>query len=232
MPNFDLVAIDADDTLWHTEYLYAEATTAIKGILADYIPDDDVSERLYQAEIRNLAQFGYGIKGYALSMIESAIELTGGRIKTADIQNMLNIAKNMITADIKLIDHVPETLIQLATTHKLMLLTKGDLVDQESKIARSGLATHFYHIEIVSRKRPADYQAILSRYQIEPSEFVMIGNSLKSDILPVLDIGGTAIFIPHAMTWAHEKADPPTSHAGFHQLKHFGELPALLSQLG
>ncbi len=231
MSNFDLVAIDADDTLWHTEYLYAEATATIKSILTKYIPDNNVSERLYQAEIRNLAHFGYGIKGFALSMIESAIELTDGEIKTTDIGQILDITKDMITADIQLIDHVSETLTQLATTHTLMLLTKGDLVDQESKIARSGLATHFHHIEIVSRKRPADYQTILSRYQIQPSRFVMIGNSLKSDILPVLEIGGTAIFIPHAMTWAHEKADPPTEQASFHQINHFGELPTLLSQL-
>jgi putative hydrolase of the HAD superfamily len=181
--------------------------------------------------MRNLPHFGYGIKGFALSMIESAIELTNATIKPADIQTLLDMTKNMLSADIRLIDGVPETLATLAASHTLMLLTKGDLYDQETKIERSGLAHHFNHIEIVSHKIPATYQAILSKYAITPARFLMIGNSLRSDILPVLDIGASAVYIPASLTWAHEMTDSPTNHPNFSQIDQFSQIPTLIQEL-
>lgn len=232
MATFDIIALDADDTLWHTEELYVNAQSQFKNILARYIAADTIEDQLYQAEIRNLAHFGYGIKGFALTMIETALELTNNNIKTGDIQTLLNITKNMLTANIRLIEHVPETLTTLAASNTLMLLTKGDLYDQEMKIERSGLAHHFQHIEIVSQKHPETYQSIVAKYNTVPNRFVMVGNSLRSDILPVLDIGGHAIHIPHPLTWAHEMVEsPPTDRANFHQLDHFGQLPAFLERL-
>jgi putative hydrolase of the HAD superfamily len=231
MTTFDVIAFDADDTLWHTEYLYRDAQATFKEILAKYMPPDEIDEKLYQAEMRNLPHFGYGIKAFALTMIESALELTDGQIKSREIQTLLNLAKMMLASEVQLLDHVADTLPVLAAAHTLMVITKGDLVDQESKIARSGLAPYFRHVEIVSTKRAETYQAILTKYQIEPSRFLMVGNSLPSDILPVLAIGGHAIYIPHPLTWAHDIADPPPDdHPGYYQLQHFGQLPDVLKR--
>ncbi len=232
MSQFDVIAFDGDDTLWHTEYLYAEAQAKFKQLLAPYLPADGIEDKVYQTEMRNLQQFGYGIKGFVLSLIESAIELTEGRITGREIQTLLDIAKEMLDAEVRLLDHVADTLASLATSYTLMLITKGDLYDQEAKIARSGLVQHFKHVEIVSSKRPETYQLLLSKYRIPPSRFIMVGNSPRSDILPVLEIGGHAVYIPHAITWSHEVADlPQEGHPGYFQLEHIGQLPDLLAKL-
>jgi putative hydrolase of the HAD superfamily len=232
MSKFDVIAFDADDTLWHTEYLYSEAQEKFKQLLAHYLSPDEIEKKLYDTEIRNLAHFGYGIKAFILSLIETAIELTQGRVQSSEIQSMLDLGKSMLSAEVRLIDYVAETLDGLATAHTLMLITKGDLYDQEAKITRSGLAAHFRHIEIVSTKSPETYQALLTKYQITPARFLMIGNSPRSDILPVLAIGGHAIYIPYPITWAHEVADlPPNDHVGYFQVEHFGQLPELLTRL-
>lgn len=231
MPAFDVIAFDGDDTLWQTEYLYAEAQARFKEILSQYLESGEIEAKLYEVAIRNLPHFGYGIKGFALTMIESAIELTDGQIKSREIQALLDLAKNMLASDIRLLDHVADTLAELANTYTLMLITKGDLVDQESKIARSGIASYFRHIEIVSAKQPETYQTILAKYQIAPARFVMVGNSLRSDILPVLAVGGYAVYIAHPLTWAHEMAEPPpVNQPGYYQVEHFGQLPDLLKQ--
>lgn len=232
MRRFSIIGFDADDTLWHNERLYVRAQDQLKAILARYLVDDQMDEHLNQTEMRNLEHYGYGIKAFALSMIETAIELTDGRIEARDIKQIMDNARAMLTADVELLDHVDEALGVLSSEHPLMLITKGDLRDQESKIARSGLSTHFRYVEIVSDKARENYSAILQRLSLSPTDFLMVGNSLRSDILPVLELGATAVYVPQELTWVHESADlPPASQTGFHQIEHMGQLPALVAQL-
>ncbi len=232
MRPFKIIGFDADDTLWHNERLYVRAQEQLKMLLSSYLVDEQMDERLYQTEMRNLDHFGYGIKAFALSMIETAIELTGGRITAHDIQLIIDSARDMMAADVELLDHVEDALGVLAAEHTLMLITKGDLRDQERKIARSGLAQQFRYVEIVSDKARENYGAILERLSVPPADFLMVGNSLRSDILPVLDLGGTAIYVPQELTWVHESGElPPASQPGFHQLEHLGQLPALVARL-
>jgi putative hydrolase of the HAD superfamily len=232
MSRFDVIAFDADDTLWHNERHYVDAQTQFKKLLAHYHNPEWIEKRLFQTEMRNLQHFGYGIKAFALSMIETAVELTEGRVTGQDIQTIIQLAKAMLTADVELLEHVTETLANLATVYTLMVITKGDLRDQEVKIARSGLAQHFRHIEIVSDKNPASYQGLLKRHAIAPERFLMVGNSLRSDILPVLAVGASAVYVPHPLTWAHEAAEPPpVEHPGYYAIEHLGQLPDLLKGL-
>jgi putative hydrolase of the HAD superfamily len=226
---FDVIAFDADDTLWHNERLYTEAQASFRRLLGQYQSPQWIDERLYQTEMHNLEHFGYGIKAFALSMIETAVELTEGRISGKDIQAIINLAKEMLAADVELLDHTAETVSHLATIYPLMLVTKGDMRDQEMKIARSGLGSYFRHIEIVSDKSRENYKSLLQRHRIKPERFLMVGNSLRSDILPVLALGAWAVYIPYAMTWAHELAEPPPSgQPGYYEIEHLGQLPALL----
>ncbi len=232
MPPFDVIAFDADDTLWQTERLYVEAQAQLSALLSRYVEDERMDERLYETEMRNLDHFGYGIKAFALSMIETAIELTNGRISARDIQSIIASARKMMAAEIQLIEHVPETVAELAANYPLMLITKGDLRDQETKLARSGLGKHFRYVEIVSSKTRDTYRQILEKHRIQPARFLMIGNSVPSDILPVLELGGTAVYIPWELTWAHDAAEAPTaSRLRFHQLENIGQLPALVARL-
>jgi len=232
MPKFDLIAFDADDTLWGNEHLYRGSQDRLAGLLSQYHPPEWVHERLYQTEMRNLAHFGYGIKSFALSMVETALELTEGRISGADLQVLVDLAKGMLGAPVELMEHVPETLDRLKTRYALMMITKGDLFEQEHKIARSGLEDRFRYIEIVSAKTVPVYRKLLERYAVRPERALMVGNSLRSDILPVLELGAHAVYIPHPLTWQHENTDPPPAgRNGYYQLEHIGELPALLERL-
>ncbi len=231
MPHFDIIAFDADDTLWHSERLYARAQTEFAKLLAHYRDEKFINERLYETESRNIAHFGFGVKGFALSMIETAVELTDGRVSGRDIQSIINLAKDMLNADIELLDGVSETIAALAQSHRLMVITKGDLLDQEKKIERSGLGKYFQRVEIVSDKTPASYARLLAEHSFDPQNFFMVGNSLRSDILPILELGGSAAYIPYEITWLHETAEPPVGHPNFHQLEHVKQLPALLEQL-
>lgn len=232
MSLFDVIAFDADDTLWHSERLYFDMQTRFAQLLAQYHSPEWISERLYQTEARNLQHFGYGVKAFALSMIETAVELTEGRISSHDIQMLIGMAKEMLNADVQLLDDVNETLSHLAITYRLMVITKGDLLDQERKIERSGLAPYFYQIEVVSQKNSERYDRLLQRHALQPNRFLMVGNSLRSDIWPVLELGSQAVYIPYEITWLHEAADsPPVGQKGFHQLEKIGQLPALLEQL-
>jgi putative hydrolase of the HAD superfamily len=231
MQPIEVIAFDADDTLWHNERLYAEAQATFYQLLSHYHSPPWVAERLYETEMRNLQHFGYGIKGFALSMIETAVELTEGRISGSDIQILIDLAKNMLNAQIEVFEHVAEVLARLAETYTLMVITKGDLRDQEQKVIRSGLAAYFRSIEIVSDKRQADYERLLQRHAIATARFMMVGNSLRSDILPILALGARAVYIPQDLTWAHESADPPVGQPGFYQLEHIGLLPDLLEHV-
>ena len=199
------IAFDADDTLWVNEPNYNEIEQAFAELLSPYLSSDEVSRRLLAAEKRNLPIFGYGAKAFMLSMIETAIELTAGRVRGQEIQRIINMGKEMLSRPIQLLDGVQHVLDSLEEDYALMVLTKGDLLDQESKIARSGLSRYFQYVEIVSEKKAEVYRRILERHGWQPEEFVMIGNSLRSDILPVLAIGAYAIHIPAEITWQHEQ---------------------------
>jgi putative hydrolase of the HAD superfamily len=230
--HFQVLGLDADDTLWHTEHLYRQSEERFVQMLCRYADPDWINTRLYQAETRNLQHFGYGIKSFTLSMIETAIELTDGRISGQDIQRLIDQAKEMLDAEVELIEHASQAVATLAQSHTLMLITKGDLMDQESKIARSGLEPYFQSIEVVSDKNGESYQRLLRRHSIDPHLFMMVGNSLRSDILPVLELGSTAVYIPYPTTWLHEAADLPAADTpGFYQLEHLGQLPELIRQL-
>lgn len=232
MPTFDMIAFDADDTLWHNERFYLDAQNRFAQMLSQYHKAEWINERLYQTEIRNIQHFGYGIKAFALSMIETAVELTEGRISGKDIQTLINLAREMLSADVQLLDHVAATIPQLAKIHRLMVITKGDLLDQETKVIRSGLGEYFQYIEVVSHKTRESYERVLKRYAIAPENFLMVGNSLRSDILPVLELGGQTVYIPYETTWLHEVADlPAEGQSGFYPLEHMGQLSALLERL-
>lgn len=227
---FDMIAFDADDTLWHTEQLYVDVQTQFKALLEAYVNPEAILDQLYTVEMRNLNYFGYGVKGFVLSMIETAIELTDGRVAGRDVQKLIDLGKQMLQADVALLEQAEAAVLALAQTHPLMIITKGDLFDQESKVARSGLGPHFRHVEIVSAKTPAAYAAVLKRYDIAIDRFLMIGNSLKSDVLPVVELGGQAVYVPYALTWAHEAVED-TDASTYHQVDHLGELPALVARL-
>lgn len=227
---FDLIALDADDTLWHNETLYHGTQEKFRRLLANFAAPEVVNQTLYETEMSNLRHFGYGIKSFTLSMLETAVTLANGHLTGREVQAIINFAKEMVNAPTELLEHVAETVLQLAQTHKLMLLTKGDLLDQQAKLARSGLAEHFACVEVVSNKTPDTYAAILSRYQVQPERFLMVGNSLKSDVLPVVEVGGTAVYIPFHLTWAHETVTGPT-HQNYLELEHIGQLPDLIRTL-
>ena len=227
-----LIAFDADDTLWHTEHLYSDAQARFVSLLAEYHPREWVEQRLYATEMANLRYYGYGVKSFLLSMIETAVELSEGRITGREIQQVIDLAKAMLAADVRPLDHVEETLARLAETYPLMIITKGDLFDQESKVARSGLANYFKHVEIVSDKTPAAYAVLLARQNVAPQQFLMVGNSLRSDVLPVAAIGGHAVHVPYTVTWLHESVDPAEINgAAYVQLEHIGELVDVVLRL-
>jgi putative hydrolase of the HAD superfamily len=214
----DLVALDADDTLWHNEPLFTSRREQFCELLARYEPDGVAEDRLYAVEMRNLRHFGYGVKGFVLSMIETAIEMTGGRLEAADVRTIIDWGREMLLGPIDLLDGVADAVESLARDYPIILVTKGDLLDQETKLARSGLGGLFKGIEIVSDKKP--------------ERFVMVGNSLRSDILPAVEAGAHAVYVPYEMSWIHERVpDEALSGANFHQIPHIRELPALLKRL-
>ena len=205
MHSIKTIAFDADDTLWINETLFRINEEKFDSLLKDYISDDQITSKLYDTEVRNLKHFGYGIKGFIISMIETSIELTNGEIKGCDLKKIIDWGKSQIEHPVNLLDDVKKVLESLSGKYKLMIITKGDLLDQESKIARSGLAEFFDIIEIVSEKDETTYSTLLNKHKLKPSEFLMIGNSLKSDILPLINLGAKAIHIPFHTTWVHEE---------------------------
>jgi putative hydrolase of the HAD superfamily len=229
---FDIIAFDADDTLWHNEVLYSAALDGLKQILAPYASPEQVANTLYETEMRNLAYYGYGIKSYALSMIETSVEVSAGAITGQGILQVVGLAKDMLDAKIQLFDHALEVVNRLSSAYPLMLVTKGDLLDQQRKLSRSGLNACFHYVEIVTDKTPETYAALLERYHVDPSRFLMVGDSLRSDILPVIALGGCAVHIPYHITWAHEHIDlTDEQRRHFYQLDHLGLLPDLIESL-
>ncbi len=230
--NARIIAFDADDTLWPNEMHYRKAAEKFNKLLEGYRQSDRAGKALSETEIRNIDWYGYGIKSYTLSMIEAAITLTDGQISGVEIQRILDLGQDMLGADVHPFEGAAEILSSLNGTHELMLITKGDLLEQGKKVARSGLAGFFRFVEILAEKTPASYQALLDRYGIPPEQFLMVGNSLRSDILPVLAIGGQAVYIPAATTWTHEHVDEGDLERGaFHELEHLGQLPDLIARL-
>ncbi|MDR6291775.1 MULTISPECIES: HAD family hydrolase [Inquilinus] len=237
MPSILTIAFDADDTLWHSESIFEETHGRLRALLAPWVEAEALDRTLLDTEGRNLKTFGYGVKGFTLSMIETAIDLTQGRIPAADIRTILDLGKAMMDHPVELLDGVVETLDALAPEAeagriRLMVVTKGDLFHQESKVARSGLAERFERIEIVAEKDEATYRRILQRSGTAPEDFLMIGNSMRSDILPVLDLGGRAVHIPYRITWAHEAVSrPDIAPPGFHTLETIRDVPGLVAKL-
>lgn len=228
----ELLALDADDTLWHNEPLYTSTREQFRSLLSRYEPAGVLDDQLYAVELRNLEHFGYGVNGFVLSMIETAIELTSGRLESADVRTIIGWGRDMLCSPVQLLDGVGDTLEELAKAFPLILVTKGDLLHQESKLARSGLGGHFKGIEIVSEKDARIYRHVMARYSVLPERFVMVGNSLRSDILPVLEAGAHAVYVPYAITWEHERVAPDLLRdAQFHEIESLRNLPALLQEL-
>jgi len=226
------VAFDGDDTLWHNETHFNFTQAALRDLLRGHVPNADVDAHLFEIEMRNLSLYGYGIKSFTLSMIETAIEITDGTIPASDLQMILEWGKRMLREPTELLEGVRETLLGMSDRHELLLITKGDLFDQESKLARSGLAERFAGVEILSDKNVDSYRRVLSRRGIDPGEFVMVGNSLRSDVVPVVELGARAVHIPYHLTWNHEHVDEESLPAqGWHRIQSLRELSRLLISL-
>jgi putative hydrolase of the HAD superfamily len=225
------IGFDADDTLWQNEYFFRMTEEKFAGMLSDFAESDHITERLLQAERRNLEFYGYGIKGFTLSMIETAIEVTEDKVPAAVLHDILRIGREMLRHPVETLPYVRETLMDLHGHYHLVLITKGDLFDQERKLAQSGLGELFDDIQIVSEKNSSTYQRIFGLSGRSPQESMMVGNSLKSDVIPAIEAGSVGVHIPHDLTWVHEHAEPPLSNPRFHSIEHLGELPELLTKL-
>lgn len=229
---FDVIAFDADDTLWHNEIQYTSAKQRFAELLSGYRDPEVIIRQLDTTEMENVDSYGYGIKSFALSMVETAIALSGGQVQASEIQAIIELAREMLEEEVTLFDQVEETLMSLSAEYDLLLITKGDTFEQELKIKRTGLAGYFHHIEVVGEKSAAVYREILRKYGIDPSRFLMVGNSLRSDIFPVIEIGGQAIYIPYQHTWIHENlVDQPVIQGTYHEVPHLGALPELIVSL-
>ena len=200
-----VIGFDADDTLWVNETYYREAELEFAKLLAQFETANKIDQELFKMEMKNLDYYGYGIKSFVLSMIESALEISNGKISNQSINDILKIGKDMLDKPIELLDGVEEVLKELSKKYRLILATKGDLLDQERKLERSGLIKYFHHIEVLSDKKEGNYSKLLNHLDIDPPEFLMIGNSLKSDILPLVNINSNAIHVPFHTTWLHEQ---------------------------
>lgn len=223
-----VLAFDGDDTLWHSEQLFDDTQRMLRDLLSHYAEPATIDANLLSIERRNLATFGYGVKGFVLSMLETAIEVSGARVSATDVQRIIDLGKAMLQHPTELLDGVHDIIATLSSGHRLLLITKGDLLHQETKIASSGLADYFAHVEIVSEKDTATYHRILHRHGIDPERFVMIGNSLASDVLPVIELGGRAVHIPYHVTWELEMAAVDDSTA-FPTLSTIEDLPGVLA---
>lgn len=223
----EVVALDGDDTLWHSESLFVDTQDRFRELLRPFceVDDDDIDAALVAVERGNLPTFGYGVKAFTLSLVETAIRITDGRVDGEAIQSIIDLGKVLHDHPVQLLDGVLDAVDALTDRYRVMIITKGDLLHQETKVARSGLADHLWRVEIVSEKDEPTYQRILDRHEIAPAEFVMVGNSLRSDVLPVLAIGGRAVHIPYHVTWELEQAEAADD---IPVLGSLAELPAWL----
>ncbi|MEZ5263053.1 MAG: HAD family hydrolase [Acidimicrobiia bacterium] len=228
----ELIGFDGDDTLWHSERYFVLTQERVAGLLAPWVDAERFDEALLATERANLARFGYGVKGFLLSTIETAITLTDERVPASVIHQIVQWGKELLDHPVELLDEVADTVDALARDHRLVLITKGDLFHQETKVATSGLAERFEGVEIVSEKDPATYERILARLGVPPERFVMVGNSLRSDILPAVQLGGRGVHVPYHVTWQLEEAELPEALDGrVRRIDRLGQLPAVLHTL-
>lgn len=227
-----LICLDADDTLWHNEAYFQRTRALLAEMLDAWADSAAVDAHLDAVEHRNLPAYGYGAKGFVLSMVETAVELSGGAVPAGTVGRILALGKEMLVHPVEMLDGVAEALDSLAARGRLVLLTKGDLWHQEAKLAASGLGERFTGVEIVSDKKPATYARVFDRYGVAPDEAVMAGNSMRSDILPALEAGAWAAFIPFEIAWAHEAADAPLGHPRYRELRSLAELPGWVDEIG
>ena len=223
-----VIAFDADDTLWANEPFFRETENRFFELFQDYLPQHTVARELLKTEIDNLALYGYGIKGFILSMIETALRISDKTIPLTVIEKIIGEGKELLQKPVEIIEGVEEVLGTLKGKYRLVMATKGDLLDQERKLKKSNLERYFHHIEIMSDKKEDDYKKLIKHLDIKPEEFLMIGNSLKSDVLPVLNVGGHAVHVPYHITWAHETVEATIEHKNFRQTSSIREVMTML----
>ena len=226
---FEVIGFDADDTLWRSEDFFQAAQQMYAEIVGPYAPDGvDVLDALHAVDADNVPISGYGVKAFALSMVQAAVSITGGRVPSSVIGAIVDHAHEMLIHPVELLDGVPETLAAVGQTHRLVLITKGDLVHQIRKVRTSGLEHHFEHIEVVLDKDTDTYRRVLAEWAIDPTTFLMIGNSVRSDILPIVELGGHGVHVPYHITWDHEVVHE--HGGGFAELGQISDLPTWLAQ--
>ncbi|AOG10321.1 HAD family hydrolase [Agrobacterium sp. RAC06] len=233
MPNrpVSVIGFDADDTLWQNEQYYKLTEHHFRSLLSEFAEGEHVSERLLEAEKRNLAHYGFGIKGFTLSMIETALEITEGRVPSSVISEILGIGRDLLGHPVECLPHARDTLEALSGKYFLVLITKGDLFDQERKLAQSGLGDYFDAVEIVSDKTATTYRRVFGKHGEGPERSMMIGNSLKSDIVPAIAAGAWGVFVPHELTWVLEHVDKPEEAPRFREIPDLGHVPDLVASL-
>ncbi|MGH6763230.1 MAG: HAD family hydrolase [Phyllobacterium sp.] len=231
MKTLTTIGFDADDTLWQNEQFYRITERQFAELLRDFGDEKDISAKLLEAEKRNLKLYGFGIKGFTLSMIETALEVTDGQVSASVIRQILETGRELLSHPVETLPHVRETLEQLTGRYRIVLITKGDLFDQERKLAQSGLGDFFDAVEIVSDKDTATYRRIFARHGDGPERAMMVGNSLKSDIVPAIEAGSWGVYVPHDLTWIVEHVEPPLHAPRFRRVDHLGELARLIAQL-
>ncbi|MDT3405151.1 HAD family hydrolase [Mucilaginibacter terrae] len=222
--NVKVIAFDADDTLWVNEPYFRQTEEKFCSLFSEFMPMHSIERELLKTEIANLGLYGYGIKGFVLSMVETALAVTAGQINVHAIDRILTLGKEMLNQPIELIEGVEDVLKALQGKYRLVVATKGDLLDQERKLKKSGLSQYFHHIEVMSEKDDASYLKLVKHLDIKPEELLMIGNSLKSDVIPMLHIGGHAIHVPFHITWVHEMVESQVEHHNFKSATHVGEI--------
>jgi putative hydrolase of the HAD superfamily len=230
--NLTVVGFDADDTLWHNERFFQLTQDRFATLLADHAEPDHLAERLLAAERRNIGHYGFGIKGFVLSMIETALEVTDKRVPGEVIAELIAAGQEMLAYPIELLPHARDVVTRVADSHRVVLITKGDLLDQERKLAQSGLGDLFHGVEIVSDKTPATYARIFADHGDGAGRGMMVGNSMKSDVVPMIEAGGWGVFVPTDLIWALERAEAPEDHPKYHQINDLSGLPAILDRLG
>ncbi len=230
LANIKVIAFDADDTLWVNEPYFRETEEAFGSLLNEYLPEDEVQTILFSVEMQNLEIYGYGIKGFMLSMVETICRVSDNNAKLELVQKTLELGKAMLNKPVELLYGVEEVLKSLNGDYRLVLATKGDLLDQERKLIKSGLEKHFHHIEVMSDKKIKDYKKLLKHLDCKPENFLMVGNSVKSDILPVIELGGNAIHVPFHTTWAHEEICKSSHNNHYPEVKTIAEVHHLLKK--
>ncbi|WP_455640519.1 HAD family hydrolase [Parabacteroides sp.] len=228
MEGIQVIGFDADDTLWVNETYFLETEQKLRLLLSPYVDGETVSAELFRTESHNMPLYGYGVKAYILSVLETAIRITEGKVPASILNQIIALGKEQLTKPVELLDGVEDTLNALVGRYRLIVVTKGDLLDQEQKLRRSGIEHLFHHVEVMSDKTDREYRSLLKHLDIRPEEFLMIGNSLRSDILPPLALGSYAVHVPYQTTWAHEMVDEPIVDARFHTVDSLWEVISLL----